>query len=336
MIFSAALTSCEKDDKDKSDGKAVYATGYFTSNNVSGAKILKNGEVYAVHSSVSFGMSVFVSGDVSYIVGYRRTSTADNAMLWKYDNVNMANIGQTRVLSNNYSEARSVFVSGDDIYIAGYEKQTVSGVSKDVAILWKNNNAQSLVTGQWTDGMALSVFVSDGDVYVAGYQGSVAPGVRPENIATLWKNGEAQNLTDGTKSARANSVYVVGDNVYVAGYESNAQNLGVAKLWKNGVEQILASPATANSVFVSGNDVYVAGSDGGAPTLWKNGVAQKLAEWGDAYSVYVDGNDVYVGGNVRHGTYELEAMIWKNGEAYQHPLDNGNSKQSSIRSVFVK
>ncbi|MDR1866138.1 MAG: hypothetical protein LBR08_11280, partial [Bacteroidales bacterium] len=116
----------------------------------------------------------------------------------------------------------------------------------------------------------------------------------------------------------------------------------VARLWKNGVLQILPQEeafAFACSVFVSAGDVYVAGYECGfingnyvsIARLWKNGAVQTLAQTGYslANAVYVLGSDVYVagatGGNL---------VVWKNGAVEQTlPVtDNGGS----VTSIFVK
>ena len=133
-------------------------------------------------------------------------------------------------------------------------------------------------------------------------------------------------------------------DVYVAGYE----NL-IAKLWKNGVSQILAdgrySPCPniydvnleAHSVYVSGDDVYVAGSEysklkAAIAILWKNGEPQNLTDGelpAKAMSVYVSGDDVYVAGT----------KLWKNGivqtlpDGTDHP--GGLSVYVSGKDVYV-
>ena len=129
--------------------------------------------------------------------------------------------------------------------------------------------------------------------------------------------------------------------MYVAGTEA-----GVAKLWKNGVDQNLpvgSFGSSANSVYVSGKDVYVVGYSkerrGGQysyvyqiVTLWKNGVAQDVSnETKDAYahSVYVSGNDAYVAGYEGSTTNSKVAILWKNGVA-QSLSDQSNNEALSV------
>ena len=198
------------------------------------------------------------------------------------------------------------------------------------------------------------------DVYVAGKVGA---------RAVVWKNGAAQYLTDGARKAIARSVFLSDGDVYVAGWELNQQNNSIAKLWKNGVMQNLATGRMDNqqalSVYVSDGNVYVAGmeySDGGeeadglcAARLWKNGILQELeyiSEWEWVSSVFVSGGDVYVtgtstwkngepmydfGGNsifVSGGVvYITGGNTWKNGEAMN--VFDGNSVYVSGSDVYV-
>jgi hypothetical protein len=122
-------------------------------------------------------------------------------------------------------------------------------------------------------------------------------------------------------------------NVYVAGYTTNAQQIYVATLWKNGVAQKLSDGKTnaqANSVFVSGEDVYVAGSVGGDAVLWKNGVAQNIA--GSVNSIFVFGEDVYVAGYTTNAQRIPVATLWKNGVAQK--LSDGKT-YAQANSIFV-
>jgi len=130
-------------------------------------------------------------------------------------------------------------------------------------------------------------------------------------------------------------------DVFVVGFEGDVsiENL-TAKLWKNGVEQILSDSATAYSVYVSGNDVYVAGVRNSSPVLWKNGKMQVLigdTTYGWANSVFVSGNDVYVAGYIGGSHYSYGqrisvATLWKNGIVQN--LTDG-LKYSEAKSVFV-
>ena len=77
------------------------------------------------------------------------------------------------------------------------------------------------------------------DVYVVGNNMS-----SKEWVGTVWKNGVVQNLTEEMQYSDARSVFVSNNNVYVVG-EGETSRLDIdiirtgAKLWNNGVEQIL-------------------------------------------------------------------------------------------------
>lgn len=327
LAVSVLFTACEKSATDDenientTEIKGVYVAG--TENGV--AKLWKDGVAKNLTDGThnAEALSVFVSDNDVYVVGFESNGSHEVAKLWKN------NVPISLSTGNENARAQSVCVSGNDVYVAGYEGK--------VAKLWKNNVAQNLTNGD-DDARAQSVYVSGNDVYIAGYDGK---------IAILWKNGVAQNLTDGSNEAMAFGVFLSDNDVYIAGYEwyetewspEGQYSYPIAKLWKNGVAQnISSSPSKLYSVFVQNNDVYVAGwgnhSTGIPPAvLWKNGVAQNLIEKGFANSIYSQNGDVYVAGEEWTGTVAEEriAILWKNGVAQRL----GNIA-SAATSVFVK
>jgi len=203
--------------------------------------------------------------------------------------------------------------------------------------------AQELVEGLF-DSCAISVFVSGNDVYVAGFDENYENG----RDAIIWKNSVAQKLNDCPyQISLAHCVYVKENDVYVTGYAYNGKdefgnNMSVAKLWKNGMQQTISKDyAEAKSVYISGNDVYVALTTGPSTVLraalWKNGTIQNLTNEYSIIegpnSVYVSGKDVYViGGELkRHSNWV--AKLWKNGVAQD--LTDGKT-DAGANSVFVK
>ena len=299
----------------------------------------------ADEGSLAWTLSPPEPGDV-YVVGSQVEYDKEGSLIciptiWKNGIEQKLTDGASNAFAN------SVYVTGNDVYVAGFEG--------NVAIVWKNGEAQKLTGNRLTSTRATSIFVSGNDVYVAGIE-SVRDVVPSSGrgmgsviyAAVFWKNGIVQYLTDGTYGADAASIFISGNDIYVAGYENCGQqggteisgfyNLGVATLWRNNDAQRLTdglSNASACSVFVSGEDIYVVGHlrDNTAyesAVVWKNGIPQILTDGSvsvEVTSVYVLGNDVYVAGHLNS-----VATVWKNGDA-QH-LSDGTSN-SYAHSIFV-
>jgi hypothetical protein len=125
------------------------------------------------------------------------------------------------------------------------------------------------------------------------------------------------------------------ETIYIAGNEENANNIAVAKFWKNGVATKLgngAKASTALGISGLGNDIYTVGyqnnnNDVKTATYWKNDVPITLTTTGrksEATGIYISGNDIYICGyeektipaNGNTPTYDYnEAKYWKNGVA---------------------
>jgi hypothetical protein len=205
------------------------------------------------------------------------------------------------------------------VYMAGYQMLYYNNI---VGMLWENDSAIRITSGDGHRAIATSVFVLNGDVYVSGYYP-----LDMGDIAMYWKNGVEVRLTDGTTLAKANAIYVVGRDIYVAGYEQYANKRQMAKYWKNGRSVNLTDgnlDANATSVFVSGKFVYVAGVEGyvgpnnhltHVAKYWKNGIAMSLSDsvnFPYVSSIFVSGKDVYVAGGISINNTRI-AAYWKNG-----------------------
>ena len=223
------------------------------------AKLWKNG----VEQELSDGKydtraeSVFVSDGNVYAVGNGKDKKEIwNSKLWK-------NGEEQNFINGEGMWTRSIFVLGSDVYVVGNEENEDS---IRVAKLWKNGVVQNLTDGK-RDAYAKSIFVLENDVYIVGQE------INEDTIRVvkLWKNGVEQTLSDGKHKTSVESVFVFGDDVYIVGYDEkekkkdegeenderenkeNKEEKGVAKLWKNGVEQNLTDGkrnAYAMSVFV--------------------------------------------------------------------------------------
>lgn len=205
----------------------VYVTGSeeLGQNNISSARVWKNGNVYGTLTNGinveegAAGEDIFVNETGVYTVGYEESPQNINGTpkLWE-DNI------QIDLTDEQYhGRAQSVFAVGSDVYVAGYENN-----ENDVTLakVWINGEATTLTDGS-NDAEAYSVFVSGEDVYVAGTNYGED---ESEDRAVLWTNGIAENFSD--TGSIAYSLYVYKDDVYVGGaiYESPVYQ---AVVWKN-------------------------------------------------------------------------------------------------------
>lgn len=188
-----------------------------------------------------------------------------------------------------------------------------------------------------TDNPIVDFYENDIKVYVSGYED-----VNGKNAATVWLNGVPTPLTDGTATALANTLFVTGTDVYAAGYQkNNTTNRKVAKIWKNGQEEVLSdgvydSQITAIHV-TEGGDVYAIGyesRDHFIAKIWKNGVVTNLTDGTNeayVYDITVLDNDVYVVGYEKSNNIRV-AKLWKNGVA--ESLTDGTNG-SHATTIFI-
>ncbi|MDR0969140.1 MAG: T9SS type A sorting domain-containing protein [Lentimicrobiaceae bacterium] len=276
---------------------------------------------------------VVVDGNV-YAIGIEGV----DAKVWKNNEV----LYSLTVTSPYYALVpTSIAISGNDIYVTTYElTETFSYIGR----FWKNGLEQS----NYEDAAELqSVFVDGDDVYVAG---------RTNSLATIWRNGTPIYTYDSDYDASFISVVVADGDVYYmggdyGGYGKNALKDNTIKrepiskntndygvnVWKN--DEILYTLDTevyGGDLYFSNGVLYAVGQTPDANAvyqakIWVDGVGTVLENvWSAASSVFVDGTDVYVAGF--RGDYpELDAIIWKNGEAIPLTTDGYNS----ANSVFI-
>ena len=222
-------------------GSDVYIAGYAEdASGDSSAKLWKNGvDQNIVVAGYSSAKSVFVDGSDVYVAG----SDEGYGILWKNGTKEY-----TLTSGTSWSDANSVFADSGDVYICG----NISDSSGNTAASWwKNGVKQSAIaTGvEWST--ANSIYVSDNDVYIAGCED-----INSGNGTVLkwWKNGIIQpNLTDGSHNSEANSILVVGNEIFIAGYEENASEVGIAKLWINGIDQNISVDYSDSQVY----DIFI-------------------------------------------------------------------------------
>lgn len=298
--FNATGNSVYADDKD------VYAAGFET--NSAGIKVAKlwvngvgtdltDGKYEAVASSV------FVYNGKVYVAGYEISDYDASGGFYK--SAARLWINKVATTLNGGALASSVYIYKNDVYVTGstYEAN---------AVIWKNGVLTALNGSGAQDYPPRSIFVAQDHVYVTGQgyptgrledkwflkldsvdkayiktdnfiNGTYVFGF-PYHIAVVWKDGMSDNPVIGNNYQAltyASAVFVSGGgDVYIAG----GNQIGVATLWKNGVNTDLTadiSPSLAYSVYVNGFDVYVSGMGTNAngkrvATIWKNGVATNI------------------------------------------------------------
>ncbi|MGG5486518.1 T9SS type A sorting domain-containing protein [Gaetbulibacter sp. PBL-D1] len=230
-------------------GGVGYAAGYVWNGPISTATLWVDGVAQSLTngSNSSSANSVFVSDGDVYVVGYENNGSKDVAKYWKN--------GNEFVLTDGGQDARAngIFVTGGDVYVVGYETVSLDSTSWPVAKIWVNGVPSSL---SGLESNAYSVFKKNNQVYVTGY--AMYQG---DQRVIYWMNGSGQFINLPSNNGVGQSIYVSGalPDVYIAGYESNGTH-NVAKLWKNGVQQILSSGGTeagAFSVFVDDETLSV-------------------------------------------------------------------------------
>lgn len=262
-----------------------------------------------------------------YIAGYQADSVTsrDQATFWKNG------VATTNQLpGNNSYYALAIAVTNNDIYTTGYENNGTTSPCQ----VWKNG--QHLYSlGDAARNFGNGIAVSGSDVYVAGSTSENIPGY---SYAVIWKNSIATPLTsfNNSNGTGCYAIKISGTDVYAAG----AVN-GIAKLWKNGIEQPLTNPTipsanvTVVGIAIEGANVYVAGYGGGDFfRVWKNGNPTDINTSGEGYptSITVNGIDVYVGGYEKIAG-KWVATYWKNGTA----VNIGDpSRHSFVRGIAVK
>ena len=77
----------------------------------------KNGSLVRLSDDLSEAFGIFVSGDVVYVAGHRKSGNGNIATLWKNGVPMSLTSGET------YGAATSVMVAGIDLYVAGPQRR---------------------------------------------------------------------------------------------------------------------------------------------------------------------------------------------------------------------
>ncbi|MFV0572322.1 MAG: T9SS type A sorting domain-containing protein [Xanthomarina gelatinilytica] len=230
-------------------GGVGYAAGYVWNGAIATATLWVDGVAQSLSNGThnASANSVFVtSGDV-YVAGREYNGSKYVAKYWKNGNEVFLTDGSSDAMANG------IFVSGNNVHVVGYTTVGTGSNSYKVATVWTNGVSYMISR---LESEAISVFKKDNQVYVTGY--AMYQG---DQRVIMWMNGSGQFINLPSNNGVGRSIYVSGalPDVYIAGYESNGTH-NVAKLWKNGVQQILSSGGTeagAFSVFVDDETLSV-------------------------------------------------------------------------------
>lgn len=160
----------------------------------------------------------------------------------------------------------------------------------------------------------------------------------------LWKDNNSSTIHDSLLISNAFSIYVNESDVYISGIEKNSNNRYVAKVWKNGIPQILTNlnetitESFAKDIFISKNKTYVVGYEtvlGNRARIWIDGIKEELDGGSkghvssSANAIKISNDIVYVAGTSGKNGKNI-ASIWKNNTFTPLSEDTKNSEANDI------
>ncbi|MBO0320875.1 Ig-like domain-containing protein [Muricauda sp. CAU 1633] len=283
------------------------------------------------------------AGDMEILTA--STTNADGLTIgWTSDNEDVATVDQdgnvtavsvgTAIITATLAKSSSIATVTvvPSVYVAGFD---LSG-NNDVAVLWKNGEANNLTDGT-NNARASSVFVDDNGIFhVVGHE--FINGVK---VAMLWEpegeNIKATPLSNPANEAEAQSIFINENGIrFIVGYELH-NGTRDAMLWRNQVANVVSngsSNAYAHEVYVDGTDVYIVGSQSingtKAAILWFNDQVIGLTDGSSeaqANSVFVQNGNVYVAGQQDIGGFK--ALLWDSSQPNPTALTNINDGVAS-------
>lgn len=277
------------------DGADVYVVG--AERNAAGiyvAKYWKNGnEVNLTNGSQnSIAYCIKKVNNLIVVGGYSMYNGVTSATIWQ-------NGIQRRIdNSNNISYVNSIEIFSENGVVAfGEILDTQSNIVRGVFynIPLNNNNIEGGYLANSNTYLRISgaKLISELDRYI--YYGSEKNANGKEVAYYSGQVLQTRNyITDGGYDAKATDLAYHNNILYFSGYEKNANNINVAKYWKDNSSINLSDgtkDAYASGIAVSNNDVYVCGHEDSKAVFWKNGAKTQLAnDTSEANSVIVVNN----------------------------------------------
>ncbi len=267
-IVSAVMVSCGKDNPDTPEPEptpdpepevpvtpkdtVVYAVGqeavpgkgyYYATIWKDGKRILLSDGSYD-----AFCNGAYADGETIYIAGCEATGDLVDdgyyepyhqnvGVIWKFKAGEEDKAEKTVISDGKYSTSPiAVTVADGKVYAAGSEKES-GGRWKGV--LWIDGVAQDFTDYVGTE--VTGLYVKDGEYVI---EGNMTETNSAKDICPyIWTSAGAQKVAE-TTLCQGVGLAVAGNDIYVAGnenagYDSEYNQINIAYLWKNGVEQEL-------------------------------------------------------------------------------------------------
>lgn len=224
--------------------EAVPGKGYYY------ATIWKDGKriLLSDGSYDAFCNGAYADGETNYIAGCEATGDLVDdgyyepyhqnvGVIWKFKAGEEDKAEKTVISDGKYSTSPiAVTVADGKVYAAGSEKES-GGRWKGV--LWIDGVAQDFTDYVGTE--VTGLYVKDGEYVI---EGNMTETNSAKDICPyIWTSAGAQKVAE-TTLCQGVGLAVAGNDIYVAGnenagYDSEYNQINIAYLWKNGVEQEL-------------------------------------------------------------------------------------------------
>ncbi len=216
------------------DGK-VYAAGFDTPDYDRRAILWTDGQPQYLTDGKTDALAycIYSDGKDVYVGGYVQPASNKQggiATIWKNG------VAQSLTSGNTVAKVNAICVDGGKVYAAGSEKES-GGRWKGV--LWIDGVAQDFTDYAGTE--VTGLYVKDGEYVI---EGNMTETNSAKDICPyIWTSAGAQKVAE-TTLCQGVGLAVAGNDIYVAGnenagYDSEYNQINIAYLWKNGVEQEL-------------------------------------------------------------------------------------------------